>query len=104
MYRSPKRRLACAASSSPPRKRRRASGAESWQTHRSQLDDRERDRHGLPAIYWALGCVEGKHQGVLYDRCQGGNLGMPLELGECLEHGARPADIGRPVFSLACTT
>ena len=37
LCRSPKRRLACAASSSPPRKRRRASGAESWQTHRSQL-------------------------------------------------------------------
>ena len=66
-------------------------------------DDREKDRDGLPAIYWALGCVEGKHQGVLDDGRQGGYLGMPLEPGECLEHGARPADTGRPVFPLACT-
>ena len=85
LCRSPKRRLACAASSSPPRKRRRASGAESWQTHRSQLAITVRGI-GMASrrSTGALGCVEGKHQAVLYERRQHRYLGMPLEPGECL--------------------
>ena len=73
--------------------------AESWQTHRSQL--------AMTASGFGMASrrdVEGQHQEVLCDRRQGGNLGMPLEPGECLEHGARPADVGRSVFPLACTT